>query len=115
MNAAQTSDDSIKELFEKLVNLNCVKLESKADFVKAFRNKIPVNKIDWIGDFGDLRSFISLLKSENKIKNVGNRHWSIAVKLFLRNGNSFDNKTISDTKPTKNHTKILKIVQSITK
>lgn len=115
LNAAQSSDDSIKELFEKLVNLNCVKLESKADFVKAFRNKIPVNKIDWIGDFGDLRSFISLLKSENKIKNVGNRHWSIAVKLFLRNGNSFDNKTISDTKPTKNHTKILKIVQSITK
>lgn len=113
--AGQTSDDSIKELFEKLVNLNCVKLESKADFVKAFRNKVPANKIDWIGDFGDLRSFISLLKSENKIKNVGNRHWLIAMKLFLRNGFLFDNKTISDTKPTKNHTRILKIVQSITK
>ena len=38
--------------------------------------------IDWVGDFGDLRSFISLLKSENKIKNVGNRHWLIEIKLL---------------------------------
>jgi hypothetical protein len=112
---AQTSNEPIKELFNRLVIINCLSPESKQDFIKAFNGKIPNEKIDWIGDFGDLRSFISLLKSENKIKNVGNRHWLIAMKLFLRNGILFDNKTISDTKPTKNHTRILKIVQSITK
>ena len=113
--AAQTSDEPIKELFDRLVSFNCIRLESKSDFLKVFKNKIPTSKIDWVGDFGDLRSFISLLKSENKIKKVGNRHWLIAIKLFLRNGNTFDNKTISDTKPTNNHTKILEIVQSIKK
>ena len=113
--AAQNSDEPIKDLFDRLVSFNCIRLESKSDFLKVFKNKIPTNKIDWVGDFGDLRSFISLLKSENKIENVGNRHWIIAMKLFLRNGNSFENKTISDVKPTKNHTKILEIVQSIKK
>jgi hypothetical protein len=111
--AAQTSDDPIKDLFDRLVAINCLSSESKSDFIKAFRNKMPTSKIDWVGDFGDLRSFISLLKSENKIKNVGNRHWLIAMKLFLRNGILFDNKTISDTKPTMNHPKMLEIVQSI--
>jgi hypothetical protein len=111
--AAQTSDDPIKDLFDRLVAINCLSSESKSDFIKAFRNKIPTSKIDWVGDFGDLRSFISFLKSENKIKNVGNRHWLIAMKLFLRNGILFDNKTISDTKPTMNHPKMLEIVQSI--
>lgn len=113
--AAQTSNEPIKDLFDRLVSMNCIRIESKSDFIKAFTNKTPSNKIDWIGDFGDLKSFISLLKSENKIKKVGHNHWSIAVKLFLRNGNSFVNNTISDTKPTKNHTKILEIVQSIKK
>ena len=113
LKAAHNSDDSIKDLFDRLVAINCLNADSKSDFIKAFRGKVPNNKINWIGDFGDLKSFISLLKSEKKIENVGNRHWSITVNLFLRNGISFDNSTISNTKSTNNRLKILEIVRGI--
>jgi hypothetical protein len=113
LKAAHNSDDSIKDLFDRLVAINCLNADSKSDFIKAFRGKVPNNKINWIGDFGDLKSFISFLKSENKIENVGNRHWTITVNLFLRNGSPFENKTISDVKRTNNHLKILEIVKDI--
>lgn len=111
---AEALDEPVKNLFDMLLKNNYVSTDCKADFIKAFTEKVIKKKVTWTGYFGDLKSFIQYLKSEGKIKNIGNSHWLMAAKLFTREKEGdFTNDEIKDTKTTANDNSILEIVKKL--
>lgn len=108
------SDEPAKNLYDMLHKNNHVTADCKADFIKAFTEKVIKKKVIWSGYFGDLKSFIHYLKSEQKIKNIGNNHWLMAAKLFTRQKEGdFNNEEIKDTKTTSNDNSILDLVKKL--
>jgi len=101
-----------EELFEKLEKVKYIDIECKNDFVKAFTGRTPTNKINWIGDFGNLKSLINYSISENLIEKV-NAKWLYTSKLFSLNNDDFNHKDINSTKKTKIDDKIREIVSSV--
>lgn len=111
---AEASDEPVKNLFDMLQKNNYVSTDCKADFIKAFTEKVIKKKVTWTGYFGDLKSFIQYLKSEEKIKTIGNSHWLMAAKLFTRDKEGdFTNDEIKDTKTTANDNSILELVKKL--
>lgn len=99
-------------LFNTLVKEKHVDINSKNDFINAFIGNPPDNKINWIGMFGDLKSFINYSISENLIEKVKTK-WVITANIFTHNGIHFISDKIKDTETTTSEEKIKKIVSSI--
>lgn len=99
-------------LFDKLVIKNYLENGCKANFINAFTGTKSKDKINWIGDFGDLKSFIKYCDSE-KLFNDSTAIWVIASEVFTIKKVNFVAKRIKDTKTTKNDYSIKKLVQSI--
>ena len=100
------------ELFELLVKDNHIDLASKNDFIDAFTGNYPKNKINWIGAFGDLKSFIKYAISENLIEKVSTK-WIYTANLFISKGSDINNNSLNDAKKTTNDISIKKIVNSV--
>lgn len=96
-------------LFEAFVNGKYVDVTSKKDFINAFTGYTPINKINWTGAFGDLKSFINHSISENLIEKVSKK-WLYTANLFTVNGMQISNKQINDAKKTTGDINIKKIV-----
>jgi hypothetical protein len=112
--SAEASDEPIKDFFDTLSKNKFVTVESKSNFIKAFSGKNVKQKIVWSGDFGDLKSLVNYLKSENKIKPTGHNHLQITAQLFTRlNGGDFTNKEINATKTTTNDAVIKQLVATL--
>ncbi|WP_396150597.1 hypothetical protein [Flavobacterium sp.] len=100
------------ELFEILAKDNYIDLASKSDFIDAFIGNYPKNKINWIGAFGDLKSFINYTISENLIEKVSAK-WIYTANLFMCKGFEINNNSLNDAKKTVNDLSVKKIVKSI--
>ena len=100
------------ELFDLLVKDNHIDFASKNDFIKAFTGNVPDNKINWIGAFGDLKSFINYTISENLIEKVSAK-WIYTANLFICKGFEINNSSLNDAKKTVNDLSVKKIVKSI--
>ena len=99
-------------LFEVLEKEKHIDINSKNDFINAFIGNPPDNKINWIGMFGDLKSFINYSISENLIEKVKTK-WVITADIFTHNRIHFINDKIKDTETTAGEENIKKIVRSI--
>jgi hypothetical protein len=99
-------------LFELLEKEKHIDINSKNDFINAFIGNPPDNKINWIGRFGDLKSFINYSISENLIEDVKTK-WVITADIFTHDGIHFINDKIKDTVKTASDEKIKKMVRSI--
>ena len=110
--AGASKKNKATALFEALEKGKHVDITSKNDFINAFIGNAPTNKINWIGMFGDLKSFINYSISENLIENV-NMKWVVTSNIFTHNSIHFNNKTIKDTEITSGDNKIKKLVKSI--
>lgn len=100
------------DLFEALEKNKYIDISSKQDFINAFTGNRPDNKINWIGMFGDLKSFINYSISESLIENVKAK-WVITSNIFIHDGIHFSNNKIKDTEKTTSDANIKKIVRSI--
>ena len=93
-------------------NLYAIDITSKNDFIDAFIGKNPNKKINWIGAFGDLKSFIKYSISENLIEKVSTK-WIYTTNLFTYKNNEITNSSLNNAKITTNDSNIKKIVKSI--
>lgn len=107
-----TRHNKANSLFDKLVIKNYIKNECKANFINAFIGTKSKDKINWIGDLGDLKSFIKYCHSEN-LFSVNTDIWVVTSEVFTVNKINIASKRIKDTKVTKNDYNIKKLVKSI--
>lgn len=101
-----------QSLSEKLISKNYISKECKANFINAFSGTKPKEKIDWIGDFGDLKSFIKYCNTE-KLFNDNIDIWVIAAEVFTFKKVAITSRKIKDTKITKNDLNVKTLVKSI--
>lgn len=99
-------------LFNALSEGKYIHANSEKDFMNAFTEKEPKDKIIWTGRIGDLKTFINHsikkgLIEENKSK------WLTTAKIFTNDGIHFDHRYISASKVTLNKPEIEAIVNSI--
>jgi hypothetical protein len=108
---------SIKEkaidLHSSLVTKQYLNEECKKDFIKLFTGNKPEKKISWLGQKGELKSFIDFLLSQGKIENCQASKWQITAANFKFGNDDFTANTIKDTKKPKNDIKLKQIVQNI--
>jgi TonB-dependent SusC/RagA subfamily outer membrane receptor len=71
------------------------------------------NKISWLGQKGELKSFIDFLLSLGKIENCQSNKWQITAANFKYVNEDFTPKKIKDGDKAKNDIKIKQIVQKI--
>jgi len=112
INAGASKKKKMHDLFETLVKGNYIDITSKNDFIDAFIGKNPNKKINWIGAFGDLKSFIKYSISENLIEKVSTK-WIYTTNLFTYKNNEITNSSLNNAKITTNDSNIKKIVKSI--
>ena len=112
INAGASKKIKATTLFEALEKDNHVDITSKNDFINGFIGNVPDNKINWKGNFGDLKSFINYSISEKLIENVSKK-WVYTANFFTHNGIHFNNNRIKDAARTINDDSIKKIVRSI--
>lgn len=112
INAGASKKKKATDLFDLLVKGNYVDLTFKNDFIDAFIGNNPNNKINWIGAFGDLKSFIKYSISENLVEKVSTK-WIYTTHLFTHRSNEISNSSLNDAKKTTNDSNIKKIVKSI--
>lgn len=98
-------------LFKSLVEIGCMSVDSESDFIKGFTGKPPARKINWIGNFGDLKTLIDRAIQIGLIDKVSAK-WKITSNIFTTKETDFESKAIKDTKPSKNEASINKIVNS---
>lgn len=110
--AGASKKNKAADLFETLVKGNYIDITSKNDFIDAFIGKNPNKKINWIGAFGDLKSFIKYSISENLIEKVSTK-WIYTTHLFTHRNNEITNSSLNNAKITTNDSSIKKIVKSI--
>jgi len=110
--AGASKKNKAADLFETLVKGNYIDVASKNDFIDAFIGKNPNKKINWIGAFGDLKSFIKYSISENLIEKVSTK-WIYTTHLFTYRNNEITNSSLNNAKITTNDSNIKKIVKSI--
>ena len=87
--------------------------DCKKDFIKLFTGQSPLNKITWLGNKNELKLFINLLISEQKIEDCKNKKWQITAANFKFNDGDFTAKKINDFKPPKDKSKIEGVVFKI--
>jgi hypothetical protein len=100
-----------ENLAKNLISGNYIELKSEKDFINAFIGHKPKNKINWIGNFGDLKTFINHCIKNEYIENE-NQKWIITSSLFLNKEIEFSEDKIRSTKETKSKDKIKKLVSS---
>lgn len=110
--AGASKKNKAADLFDKLAKGNHIDITSKNDFIDAFMGKNPNKKINWIGAFGDLKSFIKYSISENLIEKVSTK-WIYTTHLFIHRGKEITNSSLNNAKITTNDSNIKKIVKSI--
>ncbi len=110
--AGHSKKNKAKSLFEVLEKEKYINPSSKDDFIKAFTGNPPINKIDWVGNFGDLKTLINHSMKIGLIEEK-NKKWVIAANLFSLNSKNFNSKNIKDTAVTKNENDLKKIINSI--
>lgn len=110
--AGHSKTNKAKALFEYLEAKKYIDPSAKKDFIMAFTGTPPINKINWIGNFGDLRTLIYQSIEMEFVEKIINK-WVVAANIFLINGEDFTNVKIKDTEETKNIDEIKKIINSI--
>lgn len=108
-----TIKDKAIDLHNSLVTKQYLNEECKKDFIKLFSGTQAEKKISWLGQKGELKSFIDFLLSLGKIENCQSNKWTIAAANFKFLNDDFNANTIKDTKKAKNDIKIKQIVQRI--
>lgn len=108
-----TIKDKAINLHYSLVAKQYLNEESKKDFIKLFTGQQPETKISWLGQKGELKSFIDYLLSLNKIENCQTNKWQITSTNFKFTNEDFKPDAIKDTKKPKNDIKLKQIVQNI--
>ena len=101
------------DLHNSLFLNNYLNKECKKDFINLFTGKVPENKISWLLQKGELKSFIDFLLSLGKIENCQSRKWQITAANFKFNNVEFTNKQMNGMKKAKNDNTIKQIVQKI--
>jgi hypothetical protein len=110
--AGYSKTNKAKTLFESLVAKNHIDPSAKKDFIKAFTGTPPINKINWIGNFGDLKTLINQIIKIEFIEKVTYK-WVLVANIFLIDGSDFTSQQIKDTKETSNKTELNKIINSL--
>ena len=100
-------------MHNSLVTKQYLNEECKKDFIKLFTGIQAENKISWLGQKGELKSFIDFLLSLGKIENCQSNKWTITAANFKFLNDDFNANTIKDTKKAKNDINIKQIVQRI--
>lgn len=108
-----TLKDKATDLHSSLVLKQYLNEDCKKDFVKLFTGQQLENKISWLGQKGELKSFIDFLLSLGKIENCQSNKWQITAANFKFLNEDFKPDNIKDTKKAKNDIKIKQIVQKI--
>jgi hypothetical protein len=108
-----TIKDKAIDLHNSLVTKQYLNEECKKDFIKLFSGTQAEKKISWLGQKGELKSFIDFLLSLGKIENCQSNKWTIAAANFKFLNDDFNANTIKDTKKAKNDINIKQIVQRI--
>lgn len=110
--AGHSKTNKAKALFEYLIVKNQIDPSAKKDFVKAFTGTPPLSKINWIGNFGDLKTLIFQSIEMGFVEKTINK-WVIASNMFHLKGGDFTSQQIKDTKETNNKTEIIRFINSI--
>ncbi len=110
--AGHSKTNKAKALFESLMAKKYIDPSAKKDFVKAFTGIPPLNKINWIGNFGDLKTLIDQSIEMEFVEKIIYK-WVVAANIFQIDGEDFTNVKIKDTEETKNIAEIKKIIDSI--
>ncbi len=108
-----TIKDKAIDLHNSLVTKQYLNEECKKDFIKLFTGVQTENKISWLGQKGELKSFVDFLLSLGKIENCQSNKWTITAANFKFLNDDFNANTIKDTKKAKNDINIKQIVQRI--
>lgn len=108
-----TIKDKAIDLHNSLVTKQYLNEECKKDFIKLFTGTQAENKISWLGQKGELKSFVDFLLSLGKIENCQSNKWTITAANFKFLNDDFNANTIKDTKKAKNDINIKQIVQRI--
>jgi len=108
-----TIKDKAIDLHNSLVVKQFLNEECKKDFIKLFTGKQVENKVSWLGQKGELKSFIDFLLILGKIENCQSNKWTITAANFKFLNDDFKADTIKDTKKAKNDINIKQIVQRI--
>ncbi|WP_396150595.1 hypothetical protein [Flavobacterium sp.] len=101
------------DLHNSMVLKNYVSEDCKKDFIKLFTGQTTENKISWLGQKGELKSFIDFLLSLGKIENCQSSKWQITAANFKFLNEEFNYEKMNNTKKAKNDIKIKQIVQRI--
>jgi hypothetical protein len=110
--AGHSKKNKAKSLFEALEKEKYLNTASKDDFINAFTGTPPSIKIDWKGNFGDLKTLINHSIEIGLIENK-TKKWVVTSNIFSHNGANFDSNNIKDTAVTKNENDLKKIINSI--
>jgi hypothetical protein len=110
--AGHSKTNKAKALFESLMSKKYIDPNAKKDFVNAFTGTPPLSKINWIGNFGDLKTLIYQSIEMEFVEKIINK-WVVAANIFQIDGEDFTNVKIKDTEETKNIDEIKKIINSI--
>lgn len=105
--------EKAKNLHSSLVKNEFLEKNSKKDFVKLFTSQGPLNKITWLGQINELKLFINLLISEDKIEKCTYGKWQIVAANFKSNDANFSSEQLKDAKSPTNKTKIENIVSKM--
>ena len=100
-------------MHNSLVTKQYLNEECKKDFIKLFTGTQAENKISWLGQKGELKSFVDFLLLLGKIENCQSNKWTITAANFKFLNDDFNANTIKDTKKAKNDINIKQIVQRI--
>lgn len=108
-----TIKDKAINLHNTLVIKKYLNEECKKDFIKLFTGVQTENKISWLGQKGELKSFIDYLLSLGKIENCQSNKWQITAANFKFLNEEFNHEKMNNTKKAKNDINIKQIVQRI--
>jgi hypothetical protein len=109
---SKTKYESATILADKLISKGLIEKNSRANLINAFTGSKPKEKISWIGNFGDLKSFIKHCRIELEFNDTKNQ-WITASEVFTRKSLDFSSEEISNASLTKNDKNIQKLVKSV--
>ena len=107
-----TRHHKAQSLSDKLIAKNYIHKDCKANFINAFIGTKPKDKVNWIGDYGDLKSFIKYCKSESLFNDTIDI-WINTSEVFVFKNVNIIARKIKDTKVTKNDYNLKSLVKSI--
>lgn len=106
-----TRHHTSNQLTKALIDSKYISENSKADLINAFNGNAPQTKVNWLGQKGDLYSFIKYC-NENKIFHNNIDIWVESSKVFNIKGVSYTSNQLKDSKRTKNDYSLKKLVKN---